>query len=119
LPSKKRAAKPKTKKGAKKARITSDDEEIEVPIPLTLQPEVVEIKLEAPKKGAKAVKEPKPKKVVPIYRDNRWLSVSAASGRVQLTHSARDVMLMAGLDRFMRWRLPRRKTGVSSRVSVS
>jgi len=65
VPSKKRAAKPKTKKGAKKARITSDDEEIEVPIPLTLQPEVVEIKLEAPKKGAKAVKEPKPKKVAP------------------------------------------------------
>jgi len=65
VPSKKRAAKPKTKKGAKKARITSDDEEIEVPIPLTLQPEVVEIKLEAPKKGAKAVKVPKPKKVAP------------------------------------------------------
>ena len=62
-PSKKRAAKPKVAKGAKKARITSPVIEIEVPFEPPVIPEVAEIKLDEPKKGAKAAKEPKPKKV--------------------------------------------------------
>lgn len=63
LSSKKRAAKPKVAKGAKKARITSPVIEVEVPFEPPVIPEVAEIKLDEPKKGAKAAKEPKPKKV--------------------------------------------------------